>query len=100
MLGLAILSCALAGGTCHPVADPGAKSFAVRVNAPAGALVRLTARGVPRGWTASFCTPHLCSPSHVTLRVGSGTGTIQLSYVPGGRDAVPLGAPHVSGVVL
>ena len=96
MLGLAILSCALAAGTCHPVADPGAKSFAVRVEAPAGTVVRLAALDVPRGWIASFCTPHVCAPFHVSLPVRGGTGTIQISFVPAGAGAVPLRAVHVS----
>jgi hypothetical protein len=96
MLGLAILSCALAAGTCHAVADPGAKSFAVRVDAPPGTVVRLTALEVPRGWIASFCTPRICSPSHVSLPVRSGRGTIQISFVPTTRSALPLHTLHVS----
>jgi hypothetical protein len=96
MLGLAILSCALATGTCHPVADPGARSFAVRVNAPAGSVVQLRALEVPRGWIASFCTPHICSPNHVALPLRSGTGTIQISYVPADSSAAPLRVLHVS----
>jgi hypothetical protein len=96
MLGLAIISCAVAAGACHPVADPGAQSFAVRVSAPAGSVVRLNALDVPRGWIASFCTPHICAPFHVSLPVRSGTGTIQISYVPPAGSAVPLRALHVS----
>jgi hypothetical protein len=96
MLGLAILSCTLAVGTCHPVADPGAKSFAVRVSAPAGTVVHLIAQDVPRGWIASFCTPHICSPFRVAFPVRSGTGTIQISYVPANENAAPLRALHVS----
>jgi hypothetical protein len=96
MLGLAILSCALAAGTCHPVADPGAKSFAVRVAAPAGSIVRLSALDVPRGWIASFCTPHICAPFHVSFPVRSGTGTIQISFVPTAGNARPLRALHVA----
>jgi hypothetical protein len=99
-LGLAILSCALSAGTCHAAADPGVTSYAVRVTAPAGSLVRLSALDVPRGWIASFCTPHVCSPFHVTLRLRSGTGAIQISYVRTGERAQPLRRPHVSGVVL
>jgi hypothetical protein len=96
MLGLAILSCALAAGTCHPVADPRAKSFAVRVAAPAGTVVRLTALDVPRGWIASFCTPHICAPFHVSFPVRSGTGTIQISFVPSAGGAPSLRVLHVS----
>jgi hypothetical protein len=96
MLGLAILSCTLAAGTCHPVADPAAKSFAVRVDGPAGAVVRLTAQDVPRGWIASFCTAHICSPFHVSLPLREGSGTIQISFVPATRDAAPLRTLHVS----
>src|ERR1700677_710999 len=96
MLGLAILSCALAVGTCHPVADPGAKSFAVRVAAPAGSVVRLSALDVPRGWIASFCTPHICAPFHVSFPVRGGTGTIQISFVPTDGNARPLRTLHVS----
>jgi len=96
MLGLAILSCALAAGTCHPVADPGAKSFAVRIDAPPGTVVRLTALDVPHGWIASFCTPRICSPFHVSLPVLSGRGTIQISFVPSTGSAPPLRALHVS----
>jgi len=99
-LGLAILSCALAAGTCHAAADPGVTSYAVRVAAPAGSTVRLNALDVPRGWIASFCTPHVCSPFRVTFRLRSGTGAIQLSYVRSGAHAQPLRRPHVSGVVL
>ena len=96
MLGLAILSCALAAGTCHTVAGPGGKTFAVRVNAPAGTTVRLRALDVPRGWIASFCTPRVCSPFGVALRVGSGTGTIQLAYVPVASRFAPLRTLHVA----
>jgi hypothetical protein len=96
MLGLAILSCALAAGTCRPVADPGAKSFAVRVDAPPGTIVRLAALDVPHGWIASFCTPHICSPFHVSLPVRGGRGTIQISFVPTGASAPRLRALHVS----
>jgi hypothetical protein len=78
------------------VADPGAKSFAVRVAAPAGSVVRLEALEVPRGWIASFCTPHICSPGHVSLAMPGGTGTIQLSYVPVDRNATRLRALHVA----
>jgi hypothetical protein len=96
MLGLAILSCAIAAGACRLVADPGAKSFAVRVDAPAGTVVRLTALDVPRGWIASFCTPRICSPFHLSLPVRSGRSTIQISFVPTGASARPLRALHVS----
>ncbi len=99
-LALAILSCALAAGTCHPSADPGVTSFAVRVGAPAGSVVRLRAVDVPRGWIASFCTPHVCSPFHVTLPVRSGTAAIQLSYVRADSHAGALRRPHVVGAVL
>ena len=94
-LGLAILACSLAAGTCHAAADPGVTSYAVRVRAPAGAIVRLSALEVPRGWVASFCTPHVCSPFHVTLPVRDGTGTIQLSYVRSAAQAGPLRTLHV-----
>jgi len=97
MLGLAILSCALAAGTCHPVAAPGAQSFAVRVDAPPGTLVRLSALDVPRGWIASFCTPRICAPFHVTFRARGERGTIQLSYVPAGAGP-PLRALHVAAL--
>jgi hypothetical protein len=99
MLGLAILSCALAAGTCHAVADPGAKSFAVRVNAPAGTLVHLRALDVPRGWIASFCTPRICAPFHVSFRLRERGDAIQLTYVPTGADAAPLRAPHVTAAL-
>jgi hypothetical protein len=99
-LGLAILSCALAAGTCHAAADPGVTSFAVRITAPAGSLVRLRAVEVPRGWIASFCTPHVCSPFRVTLPVHTGTAAIQLSYVREDSHAGALRRPHVVGVVL
>lgn len=95
-LGLAILSCTLAGATCHGSADPGVTSYAVRVDAPAGSIVRLSAVDVPRGWIASFCTPHVCSPFHVSLPVNAGTGTIQLSYVRSDERARPLRSLHVA----
>jgi hypothetical protein len=95
-LGLAILSCALAAGTCHAGADPGVRSFAVRVYGPAGSTVRLVARDVPRGWIASFCTPRVCSPFRVLLPLHAGTGTIQLSYARTGGVAEALRTPHVT----
>ena len=95
-LGLAILACSLAAGTCHAAADPTVTSYAVRVRAQSDAIVRLTALDVPRGWTASFCTPHVCSPSHVELPVHNGSGTIQLSYVRSAPAARALRALHVA----
>jgi hypothetical protein len=89
-LGLAILSCAVAAGTCHASADPGVTSYAVQVQAPAGSVVRLSALDVPRGWIASFCTPRVCSPFHVALPVRAGTGTIQISYVRSDAGAKAL----------
>lgn len=96
MLGLAILSCSLAAGTCHPVTAPGAESFAVRIAAAPGSVVRLSALDVPRGWIASFCTPHVCAPFHVSFPIRSGTGTIALSFVPAAAHAAPLRTVHVS----
>jgi hypothetical protein len=96
---VAVLSCALAAGTCHPVADPSARSYAVRVEAPAGSTVRLRADGVPNGWIASFCTPRVCSPFAVSLPVRMGSAAIQLSYVRTSGRAV-LGSPHVRGALV
>ncbi len=96
-LALALLSCALAAGTCHPAADPSVRSLAVRVTVPAATAVRLTALDVPRGWIASFCTPRVCSPFHVVLPVRGGSGAIQLSYVRADTHAAPLRALHVGG---
>jgi hypothetical protein len=95
-LGLAILACSLAAGTCHAASDPGVTSYAVRVHAPAGTTVRLSALDVPRGWTASFCTPHVCSPFRVALPVHSGNAAIQLSYVRSAAAARPLRTLHVA----
>lgn len=95
-LGVAILSCALAAGTCHAAADPASRLYAVRVTAPPGNAVRLSALDVPRGWIASFCTPRVCSPFHVTLPAGSGRATIQVSYIPQSAQALPLRALHVA----
>ena len=98
-LAVAILTCALAAGTCHAAADPGVRSYAVRVQAPPGAIVRLNAPGVPRGWTAAFCTPHVCSPFHVVLPVRGGTATIQLSYVPLAARPAALAAARVTASI-
>lgn len=92
--GLAILACSLA--TCRAAADPGVQSYALRVRAAAGAVVRLSALDVPRGWIASFCTPHVCSPFHVALPLRDGTATIQLSYVRSAPAAAPLRVLHVA----
>jgi hypothetical protein len=96
-LALAILSCALAAGTCHAAASPDVHAYAVRVTAPAGSVVRLRALDVPRGWTASFCTPRVCSPQHVSLAIGAGVGAIQLSYVRTAAQAEPLRILRVTG---
>ena len=98
-LGIAIVSCALAAGTCHAAADPGVTSYAVRVTAPVRSQVRLSARDVPAGWIASFCTPRVCSPFRVTLPVRTGSASIQISYVRT-SGSVPRPRPRVSGVVL
>jgi hypothetical protein len=98
-LGLVILSCALAAGTCRPAADPGVRSYAVRVNGPAGSTVRLSALDVPRGWIASFCSPRVCSPFHVALPLRAGSGSIQISYVRTAATAPALRALHVAARV-
>ena len=98
-LGVVILACALAAGTCHAAADPGVTSYAVRVTAPAHSVVRLRAVDVPAGWLASFCTPRVCSLFTVALPVRAGAATIQISYVrqSGSRS---LRRPRVTGAVL
>jgi hypothetical protein len=98
-LGVAIVACALAAGTCHAAAGPGVTSYAVRVKAPAHSIVRLRAVDVPAGWLASFCTPHLCSPFAVSLPVRTGVAAIQISYVRQTGTA-SLRRPHVTGTVL
>ena len=95
-LGVMILACALAAGTCRPSADPSVTEYAVRVHAPAGSTVRLRALDVPPGWTASFCTARICSPQHVDLPLRSGAETIQLSYARTGATAGALRTPHVA----
>jgi hypothetical protein len=94
-LGVAILACGVAAGACHAAA-PGVRSYAVRVTAPAGSAVRLGALDVPSGWIASFCTPRVCSPFHVTLPVRTGSATIQLSYVREDARAGGLRRLHVA----
>jgi hypothetical protein len=95
-VALAILTCALAAGACHPSADPGTQSWAVRVTARAGESVRLTALDVPAGWIASFCTPRVCSPFRVTLALRTASGTIQLSYVRAQANAAALRTLHLA----
>jgi hypothetical protein len=95
-LGVAFLSCALAAGTCRP-AGPDTRAYAVRVTAPAGTAVRLTALDLPPGWIASFCTARVCSPHAVTLPAGSGRAAIQVSYIREQSDAKPLRRLHVAG---
>jgi hypothetical protein len=95
-LGVAILSCALAAGTCHAAADPQTRSYAVRVIAPPGSGVQLAALDVPPGWLASFCTPRVCSPGRVVLPVRTGSATIQVSYVRESAPAAPLRTLHVA----
>jgi hypothetical protein len=94
-LGVAILACGLAVGTCH-AAGPDVRSYAVRVTAPAGSAVRLGALDLPAGWIASFCTPRACSPFRVTVPVRTGSATIQLSYVRRSERAVALRRLHVA----
>lgn len=94
-LGVAILSCGLAAGTCHAGA-PDVRSYAVRVTAPAGSAVRLGVLDLPAGWIASFCTPRVCSPYRVTLPVRTGSATIQLSYVRESPRAAALRRLHVA----
>jgi hypothetical protein len=67
----------------------------VRVTAPAGSVVRLSALDVPRGWTASFCTARVCSPGHVSLTVHARSATIQVSYIQTGARAEPLRRLHL-----
>jgi hypothetical protein len=58
--------------------------------------VRLRALDVPRGWIASFCTLHVCSPFHVTLPVRTGAAAIQLSCVREDARAGALQRLHVA----
>lgn len=95
-LGLAIVSCALAAGACHPSGAPGTQAVAVRVDAPAGSTVELRALDVPRGWIASFCTARTCTPGHTSLRLRSGAAAVGVSYIPGGANAAPLRALHLA----
>ncbi len=67
----------------------GTTRFSVNVSGKAGQTVRLRALGVPTGFIASFCTPHLCAPFSVSFALPtSGRESIELQLienVPGSR---------------
>jgi hypothetical protein len=54
----------------------GTRAYRVAVSGPAGSSVTVSAKP-PAGWTAAFCSVHLCAVGHVPLTIGA-TGT---SYV-------------------
>jgi len=59
-----------------------AAQFQLAVRGPAHARVNLDATGLPKGWIASFCTPHVCAPFHYALQLdGKGTGTLEFQAV-------------------
>jgi hypothetical protein len=63
----------------------GTLTYRVAVRGPIGSSVIVAAQPPP-GWTAAFCTPHLCAVGHVpvTIAVG-GTSYVDLHLYPMAR---------------
>ena len=67
---------------------PAERDYRLAIHSAPRAHVTLRA-GVPKGWIAAFCTPSVCAPGHVVVRVpANGEATIAL-HVYRVADAAP-----------
>jgi hypothetical protein len=73
-----------------------AAKYRLEVNGKPNASLRLSALGVAQGWLAAFCTPRLCSPQRVDVRLPrSGSAVFQFELI---RESET--APKQSGAVI
>ena len=69
-------------GKVSPIANPEARQYRLTVHGAPNATVNLQAKGLARGWIASFCTDRICSPFQVTMPLSSaGDGTIEFQVI-------------------
>jgi len=96
LLAAVVLSLAPWRGPSLPTASADAIKYKLTVHGTPRQSVQLSASGLPDGWVASFCTPHICAPFHYTLQLGRrGSGTIEFQAI-----RVDDGAPSRVRVVV
>jgi hypothetical protein len=61
------------------------RKYLLHINGRPGEFVLLQVRGLPRSWIASFCTPTICAPFHVSLQLPrEGRLITELQIIPPG----------------
>jgi hypothetical protein len=63
----------------------GTLAYRLAVGGPIGSSVIVAAQPPP-GWTAAFCSPHLCSVGHIPVTIAAtGTSYVELHLYPMAR---------------
>jgi hypothetical protein len=83
------------GNDFQSTTDAAAK-YRLEVGGKPDATLRLRAVGVAPGWLAAFCTPRLCSPQQVEVRLpASGNAVFQFELIRESQNA-----PKRSGATI
>jgi thiol-disulfide isomerase/thioredoxin len=70
-------------GADLPGSVPSTIKYRLAVAGSPGASVDLAAKGLPKGWVASFCTDRLCAPFRVQVALpASGVKVIEFQLIP------------------
>lgn len=91
-------------GPSLPTASADAIKYKLTARGTPGTSLDLRATGLPDGWVASFCTPHICSPFHYTMQLDrTGNGTIEFQAIRVNERApthvtVTVSAPNANAV--
>lgn len=82
LLAAVVLSLVPWQGPSLPTASAEAFKYKLTVHGTPRKSIALSASGLPDGWVASFCTPHLCAPFHYTLQLDRrGFGTLEFQAI-------------------
>ena len=83
-------------GTDLQVTTDTAAKYRLEVSGKSNGSVRLRAVGDASGWIAAFCTPKLCSPQRLDLRLpSSGNAVVQFELIRESESA-----PKRSGATI
>lgn len=81
-----------------PTASRSAAKYRLIVTGKPEAHVRLEATGVADGWLGAFCTPDLCAPGHVDVKLPkSGQAIFQFELIREGDSAPPKSGARIVG---